>query len=94
MAGPHRNNVAARAALRPYDHDHSISEEAGADLAQLAIVEPVVDHRYRLAGKHLRRIDREIETPVRQGPVALDRIEGRFNGELCNYIMRRATSIM
>ncbi len=70
--------MAARAALSPYDHDHSPIEEAGADLANLAVIKPVVDHRHRLAGKHLLGTDREIESPVCKGPVALGAIEGRF----------------
>jgi len=53
MAVPHRNDVAAGAALSPYDHDHSAIEETGADPANLAVINPVVDHRYRVAGKHL-----------------------------------------
>src|SRR5882724_6038061 len=48
MAVPHRNNAAAGAALSPYDHDHSAIEEAGADPANLAVIKPVVDHRYRV----------------------------------------------
>src|SRR5260370_15123772 len=55
MAVPHRNNVAAGAALSPYDHDHSALEETGADPANLAVIKPVVDHRYRVPGKTLSR---------------------------------------
>jgi hypothetical protein len=76
MAVPHRNDVAARAALSPYDHNHSAVEETGADPANLAVVKPVVDHRHRVAGKHLLGVNREIETPMCKGPVALGRIEG------------------
>jgi hypothetical protein len=71
--------VAAGAALSPYDHDHSAFQEAGADLANLAIVEPVVDHRHCVPGKHLRGVDCEIESPMDQGPGALGWIKGGFH---------------
>jgi hypothetical protein len=94
MAVPHRNDVAARAALSPYDHDHSAIEETGADPANLAVIEPVVDHRHRLAGKHFLGVNREIETPMGDRPLALGGVEGRFHAFLCNYIIRPASSIM
>jgi hypothetical protein len=64
MTVPHRNDVAARAPLCPYDHDHPVIEETGADPANLAIVKPVLDHRHRVARKHLFGVNREIETPM------------------------------
>jgi hypothetical protein len=79
MAVPHRNDVAARAALSPYDHDHSAIEEAGADPANLAIVKPLIERRHRLAGKYLLGVNREIETPMCKGPVPLGGVEGRFH---------------
>jgi hypothetical protein len=89
MAVPHRNDVAARAALSPYDHNHSAVEETGADPANLAVVKPVVDHRHRVAGKHLLGVNREIETPMCKGPVALGRIEGCLHGYSCNGMLVR-----
>jgi hypothetical protein len=71
MAVPHRNDVAARAALSPYDHNHSAVEETGADPANLAVVKPVVDHRHRVAGKHLPGVNREIETRFAHHDLAL-----------------------
>jgi hypothetical protein len=79
MAVPHRNDVAARAALGPYDHDHSAIEKASADPANLAVIKPFVDYRHGVARKHLLSVYREIETPMRKGPVALGGIEGRFH---------------
>jgi hypothetical protein len=79
MAVPHRNDVATRAALSPYDYDHSAIEEAGADPANLAIVKPLIDHHHRLAGKHFLGVNREIETPMCKGPVALGGVEGRLH---------------
>jgi hypothetical protein len=87
MTVPHRNNVAAGAALGPYDDDHSTVEEAGTDPANLAILKPIVGRRYRVAGKHFLGVHREIETPVRNGPVALGGVEGRFHAYLRNYII-------
>jgi hypothetical protein len=87
MTVPHRDDVAARAALGPYDDDHSAVEETGADPADLVVVEPIVDHRHRVAGKHPLGVNREIETPMRQGPIALGWVEGRFHRPLCNYII-------
>jgi hypothetical protein len=49
MAVPHRDNLAARAALGPYDHDHPVVEKAGADLANLAVVKPFVDYGHGVA---------------------------------------------
>jgi hypothetical protein len=57
--------------LGPYDHDHSAIEEAGADPANLAIIKPLVDHRHRVAGKRFLGVNREIQTPMCEGPVAL-----------------------
>jgi hypothetical protein len=86
--------VAARAALSPYDHDHSTIEEASADPANLAVIKPVVDHRYCVPGKHFLGVNREIETPMCDRPFALGGVEGRFHAYLCNYIIRPASSIM
>jgi hypothetical protein len=94
MAVPHRNDVAARAALSPYDHDHSAIEETGADPANLAVIKPVIDHRYRVTGKHLLRINSEIETPMCDRSLALGGVEGRFHACLRNYIIRPVSSIM
>jgi hypothetical protein len=71
--------VAARAALSPYDHDHSTIEEAGADPANLAVIKPVVYHRHGDTGKHLLGVNCEIETPVCNRPIALGGVEGRFH---------------
>jgi len=84
MAVPHRNNAAAGAALSPYDHDHSAIEEAGADPANLAVIKPVVDHRYRVAGKHPLGVNREIETPMCD----------RLAGSKVVFIIRLISSIM
>jgi hypothetical protein len=70
MAGPHWNDVATRAAFSPYNHDHPAAEEAGTDPADLAAIKAVVDHRDRVAGKHLLRVNREVETPMGDRPVA------------------------
>jgi len=88
MAVPHRNDVAAGAALSPHDHDHSAIEETGADSANLAVINPVVDHRYRVAGKHPLCVNREIETPLCDRPLALGGVEGCFHACLRNYIIR------
>jgi len=58
--------VAACAARSPYDHDHAAAEEAGTDLANLTVIKPVVDHRHRIAGKHLLGVNREIGPPDAQ----------------------------
>jgi hypothetical protein len=80
--------VAARAALGPYDHDHSAIEEAGADPANLAIIKPLVDHRHRVAGKRFLGVNREIQTPMCEG-------RRSFSGlDLSNYIIRPPSSIM
>jgi hypothetical protein len=86
--------VAARAALSPYDHDHSVIEETGTDPANLAVVKPVIEDSHRLAGKYLFGIDREIEAPMRKSPIALGGVEGRLHAQLGNYIIRIASSIM
>jgi hypothetical protein len=94
MAVPHRNDVTARAALSPYDYDHSAIEEAGADPTNLAVIKPLVDHRYRVPGKHLLGVNREIETPMCDRPIALGGVEGRFHAYLSNYKIRPISSIM
>jgi hypothetical protein len=86
--------VTVRAALSPYDHDHSTIEEAGADPPNLAVIKPLVDHRHRIAGKHLFGVNREIETPMCKGPVALGGVKGRPYAYLRNYITRLISSIM
>jgi hypothetical protein len=85
--------MAARAALSPYDHNHSAIEEAGADPANLAVIKPVVDHRYCVPGKYFLGVNREIETPMCDGPLALGGVEGRFNACLCNYIIRQGQGL-
>ena len=86
--------MTARAALSPYDYDHSAIEEAGGDPANLAVIKPVVDHCYRVPGKHFLGVNREIEIPMCDRPLALGGVEGRFHACLCNYIIRPASSIM
>jgi hypothetical protein len=86
--------VTARAALSPYDHVHSIVEEAGADPANFAVIKPLVDHRNRVAGKHLFGVNREIETPMFKGPVALGGVKGRPHAYLRSYIIQPGSSIM
>jgi hypothetical protein len=71
MAVPHRDDVAARIPLGPYDHDHPVIEKTCADAANLAVVKPVIYSRHCVAGKDLLGVNREIETPVRQGQLRL-----------------------
>ena len=70
--------MAARAALCPYDYDHSAIEKASADPANFAIVKSLVGYRYRVSRKHLLRVDREIETAMRNCPGVLGGVEGRL----------------
>jgi hypothetical protein len=72
--------MGARAALCPYDYDHSATKEAGGDLANFAIVKSLVGHR--VSRKHLLRVDREIETAMRNRPVALGGVEGRLHTDI------------
>jgi hypothetical protein len=66
MAVPHRDDVAACVPRSPYNHDHPVIKKTGADLANFAIVKPVIDNRHCVARENLLGVDRDIKTPVRQ----------------------------
>ena len=71
--------MAGGAASRPNHNHHSPAQMADGHRPNLAVVKPVVVHRHRVAGKHLPGVNREIETPVCEGSVALGGIKGSFH---------------
>jgi len=68
MTIPHRDDVPARTARGPDDHDHSPTKKSGSDVSNLAIVESVIDHRHGHAGKHPVGVHSEIDASMRKGP--------------------------
>jgi hypothetical protein len=77
--------VARFAARRPYDDNHSASQESHGDDARFAIIAAIVGAIQRRPGKDFGRIG-EIEPAFAQGPVALGGIEGDFHSYIiCIY---------
>jgi hypothetical protein len=94
MAVPHRHDVAACIPPSPYDHNHPVIEKTCADPANFAVVKPVINNRHRVARKTLLGVNREIKTPVRQGPIALGVIEGCRHTCLCNGMITPLSRIV